>query len=119
MADEDPRPTERHYRCPNCKVPRFLAAASRGIDGTLRIKCPKCRHESIFDLANGDVLASTPLRSQERELRCGGCTWFLAGVTVAVGAGYVRLQCPQSNCKRQTRFACTATTTQAVEVPVG
>ncbi|MDP3911652.1 MAG: hypothetical protein Q8Q14_14800 [Gemmatimonadales bacterium] len=118
MSDHEPRPTERHHRCAHCKVPRFLAA-SRGCEGTLRIKCPKCRHEAVFVLHTGEQLSTVPARAQERELRCGGCTWFIAGVHVTQGEGYVRVQCPRPECKRPNRFACSVTEASVIEVPVG
>ena len=113
------RPTEQHYRCPGCKVPRFLAAGGRALQGQLRIKCPKCRTTSVFDLATGAVLKSHPLRSQERELRCGGCRWFVAGVVVTGGSGQVRVQCPKEKCKRANPFACSVEQIAVVELPVG
>lgn len=112
------RPTERHYKCPCCKVPRFLAAAARTLEGQLRIKCPKCRKTTVFDLATGTVMASHPLRSQERELRCGSCRWFVAGVVVTGGNGYVRVQCPKE-CKRANRYECSTEHIEVVELPVG
>lgn len=125
MTDISNRPTEQHFRCPNCKVPRFLAATSRGLAGSLRIKCPKCRQQAIFDLATGGLLTVQPLRTQERELRCGACRWFLAGVIITSGSGSVRVQCPnrlktnERECKRNNRFACSAETVKVVELPVG
>lgn len=121
--DDTSRPTERHYKCPNCKVPRFLAAAGRALYGTLRIKCPKCRKSVTFDLSTGEVVTVQVLRTQERELRCGSCRWFLAGVVVEAGDGHVRVQCPNdihgNKCKRNNRFSCTAMEVQEVELPVG
>lgn len=123
-VDDNARETEQHYRCPHCKnnfrmVPRFLAAASRGLVGTLRIKCPKCRHDSVFALETGAILSTVPPRSRERELRCGACSWFVAGIHVTSGDGFVRAQCPVSECKRQNRFICSATEAKAIEVPIG
>jgi len=119
---DDPRPTEQHFRCPNCKVPRFLAATSPSLRGTIRIKCPKCRKEVVFDLATGAVLSTRPLRTVERELRCGGVKcgrWFLAGVVISEGEGHVRLQCPKTECKRSNRFSCSTQQVEMVELPVG
>lgn len=117
----DPRPTEQHFHCPNCKVPRFLAAASRGLHGTLRIKCPKCRKEVVYALSTGAIITTQPLRTTERELRCGGVgcrRWFLAGVVITEGDGHVRLQCPKVECKRSNRFLCSPTSVETVELPV-
>lgn len=122
MTDAPTRPTEQHFRCPNCKVPRFLCATSRGLRGTLRVKCSKCRKEETYDLATGAILTTKPLRSTERELRCGGdqCRhWFLAGLVVTDGEGHVRIQCPKTECKRNNRFACSAGKVEMVELPVG
>lgn len=125
MNDIATRPTEQHFRCPNCKVPRFLAATSHGMEGPFRIKCPKCRKEAIFDLATGELLTVQILRSQERELRCGACRWFLAGVIITSGTGTIRVQCPnrlktaERECKRNNRFVCSAETVKVVELPVG
>lgn len=119
MPEATERPTEQHYKCPNCKVPRFLAAASRGLVGTLRIKCPKCRKSETFSLATGEVLKVQTVRAHERELRCGGCTWFLAGVIITEGEGYVRVQCPKTECKRANPIKVKPETQTSVELPVG
>lgn len=97
------RPTERQLRCPHCKVPRFLGAASGTVTGTLRIPCPKCRADVVFDLASGATVA-TVLDGGERELRCGKCVKFLAGVVVTDGRGRVRVPCIETACKRDNPF---------------
>ena len=109
-------PTERQLRCPHCKVPRFLGAVSGAVTGTLRIPCPKCRADVVFDLASGTPVASV-LDGAERELRCGKCVKFLAGVVVTAGRGRVRVPCVEAECKRDNPFdvACPA---PRVSVPV-
>ena len=119
MRPTDPstlaHPTERHLRCTHCKVPRFLGAVSGAVTGRIRIPCPKCRMHERFDLASGQALAAV-IDGAERELRCGKCRTFLAGV-VADGAGRVRVPCIEADCKRNNEFQVGRPTRQ-VQVPV-
>lgn len=107
-------------RCPSCRVPRFLVGVTPGTAGRIRVPCTKCRKSTVFDLATGDVVDEQLVRADERELRCGRCRWFLAGV-IATAAGEVRIPCAARHdptCKHNNTFKVAPTHTSAVQVPV-
>jgi len=112
------RATETQLRCPHCAVPRFLVGLTGELHGTIRVPCAKCRKHTTFDLETGTKLEFVSLRDFERELRCGACRGFLAGV-VATGDGNVRVPCTEKDCKRNNLFKVLAKQDPVrVEVPV-
>jgi phage FluMu protein Com len=113
------RPTERHIRCPHCKVPRFLAGIAGPLSGNLRVPCVKCRTTTVFNLETAKPILALVEIDHERELRCGACRWFLAGVVVASGEGTVRVPCVKKGCKRNNTFHANDRSIQSdVKVPV-
>lgn len=94
---------ERPLRCPACKLPRFIVGIGGEASGTIRVICPKCREHVTFDLATGEIVRDQSISVRERDLRCGKCRWFLAGM-VASGSGYVRIPCARTGCKRNNKF---------------
>jgi hypothetical protein len=70
----------------------------------MRVPCPKCRQHTSFDLMTGAVAKATVVRAEERELRCGKCRGFLAGVKVDRGAGQARIPCTKTKCKRHNSY---------------
>lgn len=112
------RQTETQLRCPHCTVPRFLAGLTGEMHGTLRVLCVKCRKCVTFDLEQATKLEFVSLRDHERELRCGSCRGFLAGV-VATGEGTIRIPCTEKACKRNNSFRVAAYAAPVhVEAPV-
>jgi hypothetical protein len=100
-------------------VPRFLAGISGPLSGHLRVPCVKCRATTIFDTESAKPIHALVEIDAERELRCGACRWFLAGVVVTAGDATIRVPCVRKGCKRNNRFHATDRSVERdVKVPV-